>query len=131
MALRERPVGGKKKTPKASRKNSAPPPEVNFRTDLDEELTKRFCKLWEWHRKGDEYIRGNGDPPHFAIYGHFIQAMRKAIAEYRLKNVDGLQESEDWRRFLEILERRDRRTWNKQDPQGGTVDDYEANERFL
>ena len=57
--------------------------------------------------------------------------MRKAIAEYRLKNVDGLQESEDWRRFLEILERRDRRTWNKQDPQGGTVDDYEANERFL
>ncbi len=122
---------------------------------LDESLIRQFCKLirvghppdavsdflgittgcyWDWMRKGEQYINGDGEPQHYAIYAQFVRQFKKAFAEYRMSLVSSLHASRvdpQWYRHLAILERRDRKTWGRNDPQGGTESEYQADEKFL
>ncbi len=89
--------------------------------------------FYDWVRKGESWIDGGQDEADLEIYGIFVQQMRKAAAEYRFTVVRRLHRPSNrvWRRDLNILERRDRRNFGKQEQPGGTIDEYNPDEKFL
>lgn len=87
---------------------------------------------YEWLRKGEQYLEDTESYSEFHLYGSFVLEFRMAFARYRVK----LQQCAhnpgiDWRRAVAILERRDRHTWAKQEPIGGTDEEYDPDEHFL
>jgi len=63
----------------------------------------------------------------------FVQRFRKALATYRLTRVDRLHDpcNRNWYKEMAILERRDRRTYGRQETAGGNDEQYDPDERFL
>jgi hypothetical protein len=130
-------------------------PPVSNRTLLDDELISQFtqfteegmaadgvCDLlgiasstfWSWLRKGERYLVGKGQPEEHEIYGRFVRAFRFATAKYRLKVTRRLNAEEvdkHWTRDMAILERRDRKTWGRNDPMGGEDNQFDPDEKFL
>jgi len=127
--------------------------QLNPKTILTEKLTEDFCKLiveglppdgvcdylgiddstfWMWRRRGEKFLAANGTPENHAVYAYFLQKFKRASAEYRLDRIQNLHESKkNWFRELSILERRDRKSFSRHDPAGGTLEDYDPDERFL
>ena len=89
--------------------------------------------FWEWMRKGEQYLRGDLKPDEHFVYGRFVQEFRRASADYRLRIIERLDRGGNglWARDMTILERRDRRNFSRQTPQGGEDSQYDPDERFL
>jgi len=87
--------------------------------------------FFNWLRKGDAYLTGNGELKEYRMYGEFVRLLRKATAKYRLILVDRLHGDEDWIRCMTILERRDRRNFSRKEPSGGGEESLNPDERFL
>lgn len=88
------------------------------------------ASFWRWKRAGERYLEA-GEPAELAICGAFVLALRRALAEYRLTLSKRAHTAKDWYRNLAILERRDRKTYGRQDPQGGSEDSIDPDESFL
>src|ERR1044072_9352765 len=97
---------------------------------LDEKLIRDFCKLISrglpvdaacdyysipqttfslWHRNGKAQLNGDGEPEHHRLDSVFVQAMMRAMAEYRKRRLQYLHDpdSDPKARMIEfrILER--------------------------
>lgn len=122
------------------------------KTVLTPTLRRQFCKLikrglppdgacdllgipnsvfWKWLKRGDAYINGGENPPEWRVYGSFISAFKRAYARYRLTRIDRLHKSSMWVRELAILERRDRKSFGRNDPPGGAMDQFDPDDKFL
>jgi hypothetical protein len=88
---------------------------------------------YNWLRKGEKFIEGNGEPKEWAMYGAFVTAFRKATAVYRMRRLASLHEKSNglWVRDLAILERRDRRNFSRYEQAGGGDDSLQPDESFL
>lgn len=85
-----------------------------------------------WRAKGEKYINGDGEPAHYRKYGMFVAMLRKAMAEYRLGlNMKLHGDEGDWVQAMTILERRDRRHFSRNEPQGGDEQEYQPDDRYL
>lgn len=86
-----------------------------------------------WRRKGTRYIDGDCEPPEDEIFGRFVNAIKKAYANYRLARLDSMhgRGNQYWARDMTILERRDRHNFSRNDPQGGGESDFDPDETFL
>lgn len=93
----------------------------------------RTHTFWKWKRLGEAYLSGDGTPEEHSIFGLFVQEIRKAAAEYRKTRLQSLHtpRNKNWFRDIVILERRDRKSFSKHDPLGGTDEDVDFDERFL
>lgn len=121
---------------------------------LTDKLVKDFCDLiveglpgdaccdylgimpstyWIWMAKGKRYLDGGCEPKELMAYGVFVRCFRKATADYRRTINSGLHDpgNDKWFRDLTILERRDRRTWGREEPAGGGEDQFDPDEKFL
>lgn len=88
--------------------------------------------FWTWLRKGTLYLNGGESPPELRGYGVFVRRFRQSTAKYLHRIGMNLHTSEkSWFRELEILSRRDRRTWSRDEPAGGSDDQFDPDERFL
>lgn len=123
-------------------------------TILNDKLTRDFCELieeglpadsacnylgimpstyWTWMRKGQRFLDGNEEPAEHRIYGAFVKMFRRATANY-LRHVSKrmhLKTSPSWFRDMEILSRRDRKTWSRDEPAGGSDEQYDPDEKFM
>ncbi len=138
----------------AKRKRIKPQLKAEKRRVLDGDFIKKFCgylkegmpidsicdymsvdgtTFYDWVRKGEGWIDGGQDDKATEVYGLFVQQMRKESANYRFTLVRRLSRpaNRQWRRELAILERRDRRNYGKQEQAGGTIDEYNPDEKFL
>ncbi len=138
----------------AKRKRIKSQLKAKKRQVLDDDFITTFCKylkegmpidsicdymsidgatFYDWVRKGESWIDGGQDEKPLEIYGVFVQQMRKESAAYRFTLVRrmGRPTNRNWRRELSILERRDRRNYGKQEQAGGTIDEYNPDEKFL
>lgn len=88
--------------------------------------------FWNWMRKGTMYLADN-EPSEYEPYGRFVAAIKKATAEYRIDRLESLHRAgnRNWFRDLAILERRDRRSFGRWEPQGGTDDTTDKDEKFI
>jgi len=110
-----------------------PPDAVN---DL---LGIRCHSFWLWKQAGERFLdafeEGREGDPADALAGYFMACLAKALAEYREAQTNRLHslaiQDSGWIRWLAIMERRDRPTWGRYDPPGGTLDDVDPDERFL
>lgn len=147
------PAKGKRK------KKSASSPDTRA-TRLSDDLTKRFCRLirrgvsptaacdylgistnsyWTWMQRGEKHIKdledGSPDKPdsHDKLCGEFVRRYRKAMAKHNIDRTDALHRrgNRQWYRELAILERRDRRTWGRYEPKGGSDEAFDPDDRFL
>lgn len=87
--------------------------------------------MWEWRRRGEKFLNGDGEPKDWAIYAEFLVNLRRSFAQYRrglIKKVH--KNSPGWVQFLAILERRDRDNFGRFGPQGGGEEQYDPDERF-
>jgi hypothetical protein len=86
-----------------------------------------------WRHRGERYLAGGSEPEEDAIYGEFVLQTRRALARYKLKLVRELHDDENrnWVRPLAILERRDRDSFGRNEPAGGSEEDYDPNDEFL
>lgn len=76
-----------------------------------------YKSYWQWADFGKQYLEAeeeDRDEEH-AIFGYFVQRLRKATAKYRSRLVNRLHTSwnDQWRRELAILERRDRKNFGR------------------
>ena len=147
--LRVRPVNGKKR-----RRSETPPVRKGPKTKLNDKVMSTFCRLtrrglppdgvcdyigiapttfWNWIKRGELYINGDCSPPEFEVYGTFVMAFRKALAQYRLARLDQIHTpgNKDWYKEMAVLERRDRKSFGRVEPQGGSFEDYDPDARFL
>lgn len=87
----------------------------------------------EWRRRGEIYSHQDEVPKEFELYVELWIRHRKAAASYRLTRQRRLNDknNRDWVRDLAILERRDRANYGKNDPVGGTAENYEPDARFM
>jgi hypothetical protein len=88
-------------------------------------------RFWKWMRRGENYLRGNNQPPEHEVHGKFVLALRKAHAEFIMELTKGVRKDKGWFRDLSLLERKDRKNWSRRDPQGGSLENYDPNEKFL
>ena len=116
---------------------------------LTEELSERFCKLildglplqyacdylgisygavHKWRARGERALGGGAEEEE--IYATFILELRKAHAQYLYRRVKKLHRSKQWVRELAILERRDRSNFSRNEQDGGSFEEYDADERF-
>lgn len=86
--------------------------------------------FWKWMRKGEAYLRAGNMPEKHAKYGEFVIKLRQAHAELILEHTRGLS-GKGWFKHMLVLERKDRKNWSRRDPQGGTIENYDPNEKFL
>lgn len=120
---------------------------------LDETLIRRFCRIilkglpldgccdylginpstfYAWLDKGKKYLDGGNKPPENKIYGLFVHHIRKAFGRYRLRmNIRAHKGGRYWVRDVTILERRDRRNYSRNEPEGGTEESFDPDERFI
>jgi hypothetical protein len=121
---------------------------------LTDELIGRFCKLvlrglpadsvcgflglpgstfHGWMRKGKRFVEGDGEPKEWRLYGEFYSRVRKALARYELRTLDRMHRDGNrlWARDMTILERRNRKSFGRADPQGDGGQSYQADERFV
>lgn len=126
--------------------------KVDGRVKLDDAKIKQICDLvrqgagfdvalnylglqtdrfWKWMRRGEDYLRGDLHPPEDEIFGKFVLELRKAHAEYIMELTRGTRKDKGWFRDLSLLERKDRKNWSRRDPQGGSLENYDPNEKFL
>lgn len=89
--------------------------------------------FWFWRDKGQKYLDGNCRPKEHQAYGNFVRCLKKAMAEYRLDRIDKLHNAKkmDWIREMAILERRDRKNFGKNEPPGGSDEQYDPDQKFL
>jgi hypothetical protein len=126
-------------------------------TILTDKLVRDFCTLiaeglpadsccnylgiansiyWQWMRKGQAYVdaitsRAEPNEKH-QIYGWFVRCFKAATAHYlRIKNMELNVGGKDWFRAMEILSRRDRKTWSRDEPAGGDDQQYDPDDKFL
>lgn len=123
-------------------------------TVLDEKLITDFCQLIIeglpadsccnylgihpqnysiWMRKGMLYLNGGNEPPEFEVYALYVLNFRRATAQYLRNRTKSLHEDDNkfWFRDMEILSRRDRATWARDERPGGGDDQMDPDERFL
>lgn len=122
---------------------------------LSPELTKAFCDkvrkgvpldavcdllyvpagtFYRWKSKGELFLSGNFEPREDAIYGFFVQELKRSMGSYRsglTLRLHSNDEDKNWFKFVAILERRDRRNWAREDPAGGADETLQPDERFL
>lgn len=143
-----------KKSESSKKKSKAKLLKGQTSSKLCEETIVKFCKYirrglpidgtcdmmgitptsyWNWKRKGDAYLAGNNEPAEYEIYGTFVLAIKKALAQYRMKVLDRLEDPENkrWVRDMTILERRDRKSFGKRDLDGTQEEDYTPDDRYL
>jgi hypothetical protein len=90
-----------------------------------------YTAFWKWFRSGSLYIEGNGQPLHHKLYGQFVLALRKASAVYRIESIKNMHTRKDWFRFLYIMERRDPKTFGRQNALNQqSSETYDPDERF-
>ena len=129
----------------------AEPPTQKRRTVLNLHLITAFCDLivkglavdavcdylsisnndyYDWMRKGKKYLERDKPSKMQAI---FLTRFKKALAMYRLDRVNRLHDStnRNWYKELAILERRDRKTYGRNEQPGGSDDTFDPDERFL
>ena len=91
----------------------------------DDELQKHIKDLED----------GSPDKPdsHDKLCGEFVRRYRKAMAKHNIDRTDALHRrgNRQWYRELAILERRDRRTWGRYEPKGGSDEAFDPDDRFL
>ena len=89
--------------------------------------------FWLWLKRGQAYLNSDQSDPSHELCGYFVVQFKKALAEYRLQLITDLDDAGEkiWKKYLEILERRDRKTFGKADPGGGADDEFDVDERFL
>lgn len=100
-----------------------------------------YPTFWHWMNNGTSYLDlgAKHDPESkqnkdHKVFAEFVLGCRKALATYKMrvhKRLHLEDAPEEWRRDMTILERRERDTWAKDDPMGGTQDSYDPDERFL
>lgn len=121
---------------------------------LTPELIARFCKcvkrglpldgacdylgvgngsFWSWLARGTRFLDGDGTPPEDALFGTFVQRLRRASAAYRYRLVVRLHDGAPdlWRREMSILSRRDRKNFGKDTADTTPADAYDPAEQFL
>jgi hypothetical protein len=121
---------------------------------LNEDITARFCKLirkgfppdavcdymsitptayYAWLRKGQIFFDGGESEEKYRKYGQFVTEFKKATARYRMRMVNDLHEANEksWIKFMAILERRDRRTFGRAEPLGGSDEEFNPDDRYL
>lgn len=101
---------------------------VDLCCDLLEVSTERF---WTWQREGNAYLNGGGGAEEHAICAEFVTKTKKAHAMYRKEQIEHLHEDDDWHRRLEILQRRDRRNFGRNDIGGAIAEEYDPDDKFL
>lgn len=123
-------------------------------SEFTPDLIKRFCRLirkglpadavcdylciraavyYRWLERGERYLDGGGTPPEDAHYGEFARRFKRATARYRMEQLRELHTVEGpgaWIRHMAILERRDRKNFGRNEPAGGTDENYQVDERF-
>jgi hypothetical protein len=146
---------GKASAGKLRKRSTEPKPEVPSipRLTLNEELTKRFCRLirrglppdsvcnllgisgrtfWVWMQRGMQFIEGDREPKEWAIYGYFYFQYKKAHGVFMLRvHKDLSKDVRYWAKHMTILERRDRRNYGRYDQPGGDDTSMEPDERFI
>ena len=79
--------------------------------------------IYRWHDKGERYwaLPEKDRPKNLKIYGIYVLAIRRAVAEYQERITDGVHatatnpyDKDRWRQYLSIGERRMPQTWGKQ-----------------
>jgi len=121
---------------------------------LTPDLIEKFCELvkrglpadgccdylcihtstfWRWLKRGELYNTGDEQPTTDEIIGRFVMLYRRASAEYRLELVKRLHRTSSpmWVRDMAVLERRDRKSFSRNDQAGGTDDEFDPDEKFL
>jgi hypothetical protein len=91
------------------------------------------CTYWEWMHRGSSYLNNGGGKEEHYLFAVFVSFYRRALANY-LMGVNRRLHSEDnerWFRDMEILSRRDRKTWSRDEPAGGDESQFNPDERFL
>lgn len=85
-----------------------------------------------WMRRGKAFVDDGYEEASERIFAYFYIGCRKAFAKYRMGRIDALHSNSPfWSRDLEILSRRDRRSFAKGDIQGGGDGDFDPDERFV
>lgn len=149
----EDPPGPRRST-KGKKKRTRLRGTLHHRSKLDAELIADLCDLLEeglpldgccdylgisttafleWRRKGELYGRQPKVPKEYRLYVRLWLKTRRAHAIYRLERQRRLNDpkNRDWVRDLAILERRDRLNYGKKEPEGGGMEDFDPDERFL
>lgn len=88
--------------------------------------------FWDWKRKGEHYHNSGQSPPRYAVFGEFVRQLRRASAVYRITRVRKLHNSKTiWVREMAILERRDKASFSRKEPPGGSLESYDPDEKFM
>jgi len=87
-------------------------------------------EYYNWMRDGKNYLE-NDEPD--KLQAIFLTRFKKALAMYRLDRVSRLHDStnRNWYKELAILERRDRKTYGRNEQPGGSDDTFDPDEKFL
>lgn len=128
--------------------------ELGDASSLNKRLIAQFCALaqsgkpmdaicdylgiqtssfWRWMRRGEKFIRGNGEPKGHALCGQFVKDLKRATAIYRFRITDKLHTAgtKSWIKFMAILERRDRKNFSRNELPGGGEESLDADEKFV
>lgn len=118
-------------------------------TSLNEKLITEFCKLtvlgmpadlvcdylgisstdyYTWLRRGQKPTS-----PDDAGCVDFIRRYRRATAQYRQDQINKLHKAKGngWIKHMAILERRDRKTFGRNEPAGGSDEEFAPDDKFL
>jgi hypothetical protein len=124
---------------------------LNTRTILTEKLIEEFCAFvedgknpsavagflgidpsvyWTWIDKGRKYLQGNREPEEHAIFGRFLIEFRRAASARVMELEEGLK-GKEWVKNLATLERLVPDIYSRRREQGGEIESYNPDERFL
>lgn len=90
--------------------------------------------FYAWVKQGELYLASGGTPAEAQMQGQLVQRMRQADALYKMGLIERVNQDgrKDWVRIMTLLERRERRSFGRQETQGhGTQGDAEPDERYL
>lgn len=86
-------------------------------------------RLPEWRRQGERFLEV-GEPPDWEMCGFLVMGLRKASGEFALKICKNLTTKKDWRRWLELAERRMPAVYGKNQP-GGDDQVFNPDDQYL
>lgn len=146
LSSRPKLIAQEEDTPKLKR--------LTINRELTEGLIIKFCELilkgvpidascdylcipassfYTWLRRGEAAVHIENPSENEELLIQFYLHIRKATAEYREGQVISLHTApnQGWIRHLAILERRDRKSFGKNEPGGGGDDQYSGEDKFL
>lgn len=122
------------------------------RPQLDQKLITRICDLAQkglpldaicdylgifandmrqWIQKGERFFRTESTDYDQQIFGELFRQLRRAMAEFRMRHIEGLNDKGTWFKSINILERIDRKTFSKFDRYDQSTEVADPDERFL